>query len=150
MGFLNCDNICVFAAMVSLTKSICWKVVAKTVDSSGIGLVIYQKPTSEACYRKRTTQEPPLCVREEANASWYAPLRRCISKLPSGNVKSWPEQWPKRLLASVKSSSVEAKTFKKDTEDWSATVSDVYLQRLAVINWSSVRNVMDMNAGFGG
>ena len=48
---LNLDlYVSVFAAMVSLTKSICWKVVAKTVDSSGRGLVIYQKPTSESCY----------------------------------------------------------------------------------------------------
>ncbi|KAG2332369.1 hypothetical protein Bca52824_003549 [Brassica carinata] len=140
----------IWTAMVSLTKSICWKVVAKTVDSSGIGLVIYQKPTSESCYKKRSTQEPPLCVREELNASWYTPLRQCISKLPSRDVQSWPELWPKRLV-SVKpqSVSVDAKTFKKDTEKWSEIVSDVYLERLAV-NWSSVRNVMDMNAGFGG
>lgn len=80
----------------------------------------------------------------------YAPLRQCISKLPSGNVQIWPELWPKRLV-SVKpqSISVEAETVGKDTEQWSAIVSDVYLERLAV-NWSSVRNVMDMNAGFGG
>lgn len=163
--------------MVSLTKSICWKVVAKMVDSSGIGLVIYQKPTSESCYKKRSTQEPPLCAKEEANASWYknsyhiliksicvgslfhillifnlryAPLRQCISKLPSRAVQKWPELWPKRL-GSVKPQSVlvDSKTFKKDTEKWSEIVSDVYLEHLAV-NWSSVRNVMDMNAGFGG
>ncbi|KAJ4906711.1 putative methyltransferase PMT23 [Raphanus sativus] len=136
--------------MVSLTKSICWKVVAKTVDSSGIGLVIYQKPTSESCYKKRNTQEPPLCVKEEVNASWYAPLRQCISKLPSGGVQTWPELWPKRLVSvKPKSGLVDVETFKKDTEKWSEIVSDVYLERLAV-NWSSVRNVMDMNAGFGG
>lgn len=165
----------VFAAMVSLTKSICWKVVAKTVDSSGIGLVIYQKPTSESCYKKRSAQEPPLCVKEEVNASWYkthikvcvyvhpfislfdfflnlryAPLRQCISKLPSGGVQTWPELWPKRLVSvKPKSGLVDVETFKKDTEKWSEIVSDVYLERLAV-NWSSVRNVMDMNAGFGG
>ncbi|CAN8287108.1 unnamed protein product [Cochlearia groenlandica] len=133
----------IWTAMVSLTKSICWKVVAKTVDSSGIGLVIYQKPTSESCYKKRTTQDPPLCDKEEVNASWYAPLRGCISKLPNRDVQVWPEPWPKRLV------SVTSKTFKKDTEKWSAIVSDTYLERLGV-NWSRVRNVMDMNAGFGG
>lgn len=70
---LNCCNF-YFAAMVSLTKSICWKVVAKTVDSSGIGLVIYQKPTSESCYKKRSMQDPPLCGKEKVNASWYKTL----------------------------------------------------------------------------
>lgn len=80
----------------------------------------------------------------------YAPLRQCISKLPSGGVQKWPELWHKQLV-SVKPQSVSAdtKTSKKDTEKWSEIVSDVYLERLAV-NWSSVRNVMDMNAGFGG
>jgi hypothetical protein len=35
--------------MVAITKAMCWKVVAKADDSSGIGLVIYQKPTSSSC-----------------------------------------------------------------------------------------------------
>ncbi|KAH0861662.1 hypothetical protein HID58_089923 [Brassica napus] len=115
------------------------KVVAKTVDSSGRGLVIYQKPTSESCYNH-------LFVLKRK----YAPLRQCISKLPSGGVQKWPELWHKQLV-SVKPQSVSAdtKTSKKDTEKWSEIVSDVYLERLAV-NWYSVRNVMDMNTGFGG
>ncbi|KAH0932177.1 hypothetical protein HID58_009294 [Brassica napus] len=114
-------------------------VVAKTVDSSGRGLVIYQKPTSESCYNH-------LFVLKRKNA----PLRQCISKLPSGGVQKWPELWPKRLV-SVKPQSVSAdtNTSKKDTEKWSEIVSDVYLERLAV-NWFSMRNVMDMNASFGG
>jgi hypothetical protein len=36
-----------------------------------------------------------------------------------------------------------------DTNYWKDLVSEVYLNEFAV-NWSSVRNVMDMNAGFGG
>ncbi|KAL0655028.1 hypothetical protein Bca4012_075612 [Brassica carinata] len=96
-------------------------VVAKTVDSSGRGLVIYQKPTSESCYNN-------LFVLKRN----YAPLRQCISKLPSGGVQKWPELWHKQLV-SVKPQSVSAdtKTSKKDTE-------------------KCLRNVMDMNAGFGG
>ncbi|KAK1572254.1 hypothetical protein Q3G72_029742 [Acer saccharum] len=39
----------------------CWKVVAKTVDASGIGLVIYQKPVSYSCYKQRKDNYPPLC-----------------------------------------------------------------------------------------
>jgi predicted lipoprotein with Yx(FWY)xxD motif len=61
------------SAMVALTKSICWKVVAKTVDSSGIGLVIYQKPDSSSCYEKRQESNPPLCEQQdEKNAPWYS------------------------------------------------------------------------------
>ncbi|KAL0682217.1 hypothetical protein Bca4012_049064 [Brassica carinata] len=126
-----------FAGLGSKMISERSKVVAKTVDSSGRGLVIYQKPISESCY---------LFVLKRK----YAPLRQCISKLPSGGVQKWPELWHKQLV-SVKPQSVSAdtKTSKKDTEKWSEIVSDVYFERLAV-NWSSVRNVMDMNVGFGG
>lgn len=60
------------AAVTALTKSMCWKVVAKTVDSSGIGLVIYQKPISPSCYEKRKENNLPLCEQKDwKNSSWY-------------------------------------------------------------------------------
>lgn len=60
------------AAMVDITKAMCWKVVAKGRDSSGIGLVIYQKPTSSSCYEKRKENNPPLCENKDGkNSSWY-------------------------------------------------------------------------------
>ena len=63
----------ILAAMVALTKSMCWKVVARTVDSSGIGLVIYQKPVSPSCYEKRKNNNyAPLCDQKDGkNSSWY-------------------------------------------------------------------------------
>ncbi|XP_010554681.1 PREDICTED: probable methyltransferase PMT23 isoform X2 [Tarenaya hassleriana] len=143
----------VWNVMVSLTKAMCWNVITKTVDSSGIGLIIYQKPTSDVCYNRRSQQDPPLCdQKDKLNASWYVPLARCISRLPvdsSGNVYRWPESWPKRLTSKPPSFSGEEETFHKDTERWLALVPDVYLEGLD-INWSKVRNVMDMNAGYGG
>ena len=36
-----------------------------------------------------------------------------------------------------------------DANNWKDLVSEVYRNEFAV-NWSSVRNVMDMNSGFGG
>jgi hypothetical protein len=63
-----------FAAMVTVTTEMCWAVVAKTFDSSGIGLVIYQKPTSSSCYEKRKKNNPPICKNNERNQiSWYNP-----------------------------------------------------------------------------
>lgn len=59
-------------AMVVITKAMCWKVVAKARDSSGIGLVIYQKPTSSSCYKKRKENNQPLCENKDGkNSSWY-------------------------------------------------------------------------------
>jgi len=64
---------CFSAAMVTVTKAMCWTVVAKTLDSSGIGLVIYQKPTSSSCYQERKENTPPLCEYSDKKSisSWY-------------------------------------------------------------------------------
>ena len=83
------------------------------------------------------------------------PLSHCLSLLPvdsKGNLVSWPMPWPKRLSSKPPSLSTESgaeEMFYEDTKHWSDLVSDVYLNNLT-INWSSVRNVMDMNAHYGG
>ncbi|GMN41242.1 hypothetical protein TIFTF001_010464 [Ficus carica] len=143
-------------AMVNLTESMCWKAVARSANPSIIGLVIYQKPDSYACYDKRKQNDPPICDdKSRKNNSWYAPLSDCLTQLPvdsKGNVLSWPTPWPKRLKSKPVSLSTEQdaiQKFNKDTKDWYTLVSDVYLRGLS-IKWSSVRNVMDMNAGYGG
>ncbi|KAL0299320.1 UNVERIFIED_CONTAM: putative methyltransferase PMT23 [Sesamum radiatum] len=142
----------VWKSMVALTEAICWKVVTKTFfDSSQIGLVIYQKPMSSSCYQNRKENNPPLCNwGNRRNNSWYVPLDSCLVPLPVDSDK-WPSPWPERLINTPQSLSAEPdaeETFKGDTRHWSALVSEVYLGGLG-INWSSVRNVMDMNAGYG-
>ncbi|KAI9157309.1 hypothetical protein LWI28_020384 [Acer negundo] len=146
----------IWKAMVALTESMCWKVVAKTVDTSRIGLVIYQKPVSYSCYKQRKDNYPPLCERKQSlNSSWYVPLSNCISRLPVGgksNLYNWPAPWPQRLSSKPPSLSTEPdaeEAFNEDTKHWSALVFDVYQEGLA-INWSSIRNVMDMNSSYGG
>lgn len=60
--------------------------------------------------------------------------------------------WPQRLSSKPPSLSTggdATQKFYEDTKYWSGLVSDVYLKGRA-INWLSVRNVMDMNAGYGG
>ncbi|XP_009631455.1 probable methyltransferase PMT23 [Nicotiana tomentosiformis] len=147
----------VWKAMVALTEAICWKVVKKTFfDSAGVGLVIYQKPVTSSCYDNRKENNPPLCDQNNRpNSSWYAPLDNCLVPLPTssiGNTYEWPSPWPQRLNSKPQRLSLKAdaeEVFDEDTKHWTALVSDVYIGGLA-INWSSVRNVMDMNAGYGG
>ncbi|KAJ1425341.1 putative S-adenosyl-L-methionine-dependent methyltransferase [Sesbania bispinosa] len=60
--------------------------------------------------------------------------------------------WPQRLTNIPPSLSTESDAgdkFYKDSKHWSDLVLDVYVDGLP-INWSSIRNVMDMNAGFAG
>ncbi|GAB2288298.1 hypothetical protein Dimus_022638 [Dionaea muscipula] len=140
----------VWKAMVTLIKDICWKVVMKTVDATGIGLVIYQKPVSTSCYKERKKNDPLMCNGEARNISWYTPLRKCLPQLPHS--ASWPPLWPERLTAAPVSFSTKSdaqELFVSDTKHWSSLVSDTYMTGLG-INWSYVRNVMDMNARYGG
>lgn len=63
----------IFAATRGVTKSMCWDIVARTVDSSGVGLVIFQKPMSSSCYETREDANPPLCENQgQPNSSWYS------------------------------------------------------------------------------
>ncbi|KAM7491890.1 hypothetical protein LguiA_034811 [Lonicera macranthoides] len=147
----------VWKSMVALTEAMCWKVVAKDFyPSAKVGLVIYQKPISSSCYENRKQNNPPLCdPNTRPNSSWYVRLDGCLPQLPRSNVGSsdlWPPPWPKRLRSKPLTLSTEPdaeETFYEDTKHWSALALDVYLGGLG-INWSSVRNVMDMNAGYGG
>ena len=86
----------------------------------------------------------------------YAPLDSCIfatSLSSSDERNSWPVPWPERLnvrYASVPGDSAYNKeAFEADTKYWKQVVSEVYFSDLP-LNWSSIRNIMDMNAGFGG
>ncbi|KAG0518486.1 hypothetical protein BDA96_09G179900 [Sorghum bicolor] len=144
-------------AMVTLTKSICWRTVVKSQVVNGIGVVIYQKPASNSCYAERKTNEPPLCSeRDGSRFPWYAPLDSCLftTTITSTDERySWPVPWPERLdvrYASVPDDSASNKEkFEADTKYWKQLVSEVYFSDFP-LNWSSIRNVMDMNAGFGG
>ncbi|KAL2936541.1 putative methyltransferase PMT23 [Bienertia sinuspersici] len=143
-------DVSVWNSMVALTESMCWKVVTKTMSSTKIGVVVYQKPVSPSCYMERRQQEPPMCEMGR-NMSWYSPLQKCLPQLPP-EASSWPPVWPQRLTSkplSLPSAPLVEQAFHNDTRDWHALVADVYIGGLG-INWSGVRNVMDMTAGHGG
>lgn len=88
-------------------------------------------------------------------------LQACIHKVPekvSEHGSQWPEQWPKRLEkapAWLSSSAVGVygksapEDFTADYDHWKRVVTASYLTGLG-IDWSSVRNVMDMKAVYGG
>lgn len=70
----------------------------------------------------------------------------------------WPESWPARLEKSPywllsSQTGVYGKPapedFAADHKHWTRVVTQSYLNGMG-INWSTVRNVMDMNAVYGG
>ncbi|RDX95102.1 S-adenosyl-L-methionine-dependent tRNA 4-demethylwyosine synthase, partial [Mucuna pruriens] len=133
-------------AMTTLTASICWNVLAHKSDDVGeVGVKIYQKPEGNDIYELRRKKIPPLCKENEN------PDATCLHSIPSGieqHGAEWPEEWPKRLESYPDWVNNKEKVV-ADTNHWNAVVNKSYLNGLG-INWTSIRNVMDMKSIYGG
>ncbi|XP_024976030.1 probable methyltransferase PMT28 isoform X2 [Cynara cardunculus var. scolymus] len=139
-------------AMSKLTASVGWNVLAhKTDDVSDIGIRIYQKPESNEIYSLRRKKVPPMCKdNENADAAWYVPINSCLHLIPSAIEErgtEWPEEWPKRLQTFPDWMNNRDKLV-SDTTHWKSIFEKSYLTGMG-INWSTIRNVMDMHAIFG-
>uniref|UniRef100_A0A6N2LUU1 Methyltransferase n=1 Tax=Salix viminalis TaxID=40686 RepID=A0A6N2LUU1_SALVM len=156
------EDVGIWQAMSKLTKSMCWDLVVIKKDRlNGVGAAIYRKPTSNDCYNNRPQNQPPLCKEsDDPNAAWKVPLEACMHRVPeNASVRGsrWPEQWPQRLekpphwLNSQVGVYGKAapEDFAADYDHWKNVVSRSYLKGMG-INWSSVRNIMDMRAVYGG
>ncbi|GMH04158.1 hypothetical protein Nepgr_005997 [Nepenthes gracilis] len=140
-------------AMTAFTASICWNVLAdKTDEISEVGVKIYQKPESNDIYELRRKKSPPLCnENENADATWYVPIKNCLHAIPAAieqHGAEWPAEWPKRLETYPEWLSDKEKV-KADREHWKAVVEKSYLTGMG-IDWENIRNVMDMKAIYGG
>ncbi|XP_021284327.1 probable methyltransferase PMT24 [Herrania umbratica] len=156
------EDVGIWQEMSRLTKSMCWDLVVIKKDRlNAVGAAIYRKPTSNECYNKRTRNVPPLCEEsDDPNAAWNVPLQACMHKVPVDSTERgslWPARWPKRLeqppywlnsQVGVYGKAAQ-EDFTADYNHWKTVVSQSYLNGMG-IKWSSVRNVMDMKAVYGG
>ncbi|XP_017981695.1 PREDICTED: probable methyltransferase PMT24 [Theobroma cacao] len=155
------EDVGIWQEMSRLTKSMCWDLVVIKKDRlNAVGAAIYRKPTSNECYNKRSRNIPPLCEEsDDPNAAWNVPLQACMHKVPVDSERGslWPAQWPERLeqppywlnsQVGVYGKAAQ-EDFTADYNHWKTVVSQSYLNGMG-INWSSVRNVMDMKAVYGG
>ncbi|CAL5214604.1 unnamed protein product [Lathyrus oleraceus] len=157
------DDVQIWKEMKALTKAMCWEVVNISKDKlNGVGIAVYRKPTSNECYEKRTKNEPSLCQdSDDPNAAWNISLQTCMHKVPVSSTErgsQWPEKWPARLSQSpywLSNSEVGVygkpapEDFAADYQYWKRVVSKSYLNGMG-IQWSNVRNVMDMRSVYGG
>ncbi|KAK4785578.1 hypothetical protein SAY86_002267 [Trapa natans] len=157
------EDVQIWNEMSKLTKAMCWELISINKDTlNGVGVATYRKPTTNKCYKKRGTPEPPLCANsDDPNAAWYIPLRVCMHKVPTESEvrgSQWPEQWPERLektpywLLSTQTGvygKPAPEDFAADYKHWKRVVSKSYLTGIG-IDWKTVRNVMDMRSVYGG
>lgn len=157
------EDVEIWQAMSALTSSMCWKMVNKVKDRvNRVGIAIYRKPTDNSCYEARSETNPPLCGEyDDPDAAWNISLGACMHKLPVDPTvrgSQWPELWPLRLEKPPywlrgSEAGVYGKParedFQADYEHWKRVVSNSYMNGLG-IDWSTVRNVMDMKAVYAG
>ncbi|KAM6556233.1 hypothetical protein CsatB_003252 [Cannabis sativa] len=156
------EDVGIWKAMSRLTKAMCWDLIVVNKDRlNGVGAAIYRKPISNECYSNRSRNEPPLCSEsDDPNAAWNVPLEACMHEVPEEESKRgsrWPAQWPSRLEKAPYWLNSQVGVYGKaapedfaaDYKHWKNVVSQTYLEGMG-ISWSSVRNVMDMKAVYGG
>eukprot|EP01018_Ginkgo_biloba_P004210 Gb_13465 [translate_table: standard] len=142
-----------WAELQDFARTLCYELT--TVDSN---TAIWKKPYNDSCFALQSRPGPDLCdEHDDTDVGWYVPLKDCISKVPSlkegenavDMLPKWPNQLsePSQRVAEVKN---WVDVFKADMRRWRRRVS-YYKKALNLkIGSSSVRNIMDMNAGFGG
>ncbi|EHA8587404.1 putative methyltransferase PMT28 [Cocos nucifera] len=140
--------------MSTLMASICWNILAhKTDEVSEVGVRIYQTPASNDIYELRRTKEPPFCKEDDKiDAAWYTPIKSCLHKVPAAIERhgtDWPEEWPKRLETFPEWLGDSREKLTADHEHWKAIINKSYLNGMG-IDWSHIRNIMDMKAIYGG
>ncbi|KAI3669537.1 hypothetical protein L6452_40774 [Arctium lappa] len=157
------EDVRIWKEMSALTVAMCWELLTIKKDKLNvIGVAVYHKPDSNECYNERKKQQPPICrPDDDPDAAWYMPLQACMHKVPMMDTERgsrWPDEWPERVQKppywlNKSQMGIHGKPapddFKADYEHWKWVVTKSYMSDLG-INWSNIRNVMDMRAVYGG
>ncbi|KAI3835429.1 hypothetical protein MKX03_034519 [Papaver bracteatum] len=140
-----------WADLQAVARALCYELIV--VDGN---TVIWKKPSADSCFPYENEFGLERCSEsDDPNHAWYHKLKNCISKIPSsageysvGTIPNWPERLskPPSRAALLKNG---INVFEADTRRWQRRVS--YYKSLNLkLGTPAVRNVMDMNAFYGG
>ncbi|XP_042048619.1 probable pectin methyltransferase QUA3 [Salvia splendens] len=141
-----------WAELQEVARSLCYELIV--VDGN---TAIWKKPIGDSCHPNLNIFGLNLCDEsDDPSFSWYTKLKKCISRTSSvkgeyavGAIPKWPERLttaPSR--ASVIKNGMDV--FEADKRRWARRVA-YYKNSLNIkLGTPSIRNVMDMNAFFGG
>ncbi|KAL6882605.1 hypothetical protein ACP4OV_011295 [Aristida adscensionis] len=135
----------------SMTQALCFQLIAIDGNSA-----IWKKPAETSCLPNQNEFGLDLCsIDDDPDEAWYFKLKTCVSKVSMveeiaiGSIHRWPDRLSKSY---ARASVIEngASLFEVDSEKWVRRVS-YYKKSLGVkLGTTHIRNVMDMNAFFGG
>ncbi|OMO78652.1 putative S-adenosyl-L-methionine-dependent methyltransferase protein [Corchorus capsularis] len=141
-----------WADLQAVARGLCYELIA--VDGN---TVIWKKPDGDSCLPNQNEFGLELC--DESNDpsdAWYVKLKRCVTTTSSVNGESAVgtiPKWPDRLTTAPSRALVTKNgidLFEADTKRWARRVA--YYKNVLNVKLGSpaIRNVMDMNAFFGG
>ncbi|KAJ6807411.1 putative methyltransferase PMT13 [Iris pallida] len=140
-----------WADLQAVARALCYELI--TVDGN---TVIWKKPSGTPCITNQNDFAVDLCSEsDDPSEAWYFKLKNCVSKvslqgeLAVESIPKWPERLsnpPARLL--LMRNGIDM--FEADRRRWARRVA-YYKNSLGLkLGTHQIRNVMDMNAFFGG
>ncbi|GFP93346.1 probable pectin methyltransferase qua2 [Phtheirospermum japonicum] len=162
----NKDNLKKWNAVRLLTENLCWEMLPQQDET-----VVWKKTNEKKCYSTRKSGSPSLCNKGHDNETpYYRPLQSCIGGTqsrrwaPIEERRKWPSQ-AKLNSAELEIHGVHLEEFAEDAISWTSAVRN-YWSLLSPLIFSDhpkrpgdedpsppynmLRNVLDMNARFGG
>ncbi|KAK1304322.1 putative methyltransferase PMT15 [Acorus calamus] len=145
-------------AIESVAKSLCWKKIKEKGD-----LAIWQKPTNHVQCKAnlKAIQSLQFCSAQDPDVAWYTKMEICITPLPEakdikevagGELKRWPERLnvvpPRINSGSIRG--VSPDMFTQDTDLWKRRLGYYKKVNNQLSQKGRYRNLLDMNARFGG
>lgn len=141
-----------WADLQTVARSLCYELIV--VDGN---TAIWKKPQGDSCVPIQNEFGLELCDESvDPSAAWYFKLKKCVTRTSSskgefaiGKIPKWPVRLTKApSRAIVTKNGVDV--FEADSRRWARRVSYYKSSLNLKLGTSSVRNVMDMNAFFGG
>ncbi|OIV91467.1 hypothetical protein TanjilG_02085 [Lupinus angustifolius] len=135
-----------------VATSLCWNKVVEKDD-----IAIWQKPINHFDCKAR-----PICKpHTNPDTAWYTDMQTCLSPMPEVSKKEETaggvlDNWPQRLKSTpprIYKGTIEgvtSQTFSKDYELWKKRVSHYKKVNNQLGKAGRYRNLLDMNANFGG
>ncbi|ERN19339.1 hypothetical protein AMTRI_Chr09g42970 [Amborella trichopoda] len=136
----------------SVAQVLCYELIV--VDGN---TVIWKKPSTDLCVPNQNEFGLDLCSEsDDPSYAWYTELKTCISRISSlkgensvGSLPNWPERLSK-ATPRVSFMKNGADIYDADTRRWVRRVAYYKTNLNIKLGTPSIRNVMDMNAFFGG
>ncbi|CAL9099170.1 unnamed protein product [Musa acuminata var. zebrina] len=146
------------SAIEAVARSLCWNKLKEKGD-----IAIWQKPVDHISCKanRKIIRSPQFCQSQDPDSAWYTKMETCIVPLPKvaspeETAGGAPKRWPERLtavpprIACGSVVGVTAEMFLQDTELWKKRVG-YYKKVIGQLGQAGrYRNLLDMNANFGG